>query len=734
MSLSKQLYILISIIFFMIFTGNFIISVNNTKDYLQIESVTKAQDTATSLGLTLKPLMKNKSDSEIDLVIKAVANRGFYKEIRVEDVGFTFTNMQLIENSKDIDGAYWNISDVRIDPKYGELSSSADDINLDKQLAKLENDTEQIFEQNDDFTDTVYLLIPSKNIKENDKIEVYFTASKDDKVVKTKAVLTYTKIIAKETRDVKFDTVPQWFIDMIPISLPEKSVDISDGWRTTAVLYVSANPGVAYEKLYAQAKGGLIYAIVAFIISIIFTVLFLRLILKPLKDIEQLAIDISNGHFRTIKKLPWTKELRSVSFAMNDMSTKIESMITKLNKNLEKMSEKLSTDELTGLGIKQTFDTDMKNMFINKQTGYILSIKIDDLATFAKHNDATTVNNLLKEFASILRNCGKDVLAYRFYGSEFALIVKNNDRQNIQKLVEQLQEEFEKLGKKIGKLNIAHIGVSLFNPYGTIAGILSRSNEAYEKAKQIGPNAAYIRDDEEEAKDMTQWKELVFDIIDNNKFDVVYIGDAYTLDGMKKLVMQEAFTSAKDKNGVAIPIGTFISIAEKYDKIVDFDKSVITKVLEHINSNNITHNISINISLDSLCNSQFQLWLKNMIKRNSSIASQLVFSVTSYGVAKDVDNFKLFIEMLHSVGAKIIVKRFESKFVPMNTIKEFNLDYIRLARDYTNGIKDDNTKYGFVESIQDLAQLLNIKIFAENVKDDKDYIIVQELGLYGASR
>jgi EAL domain-containing protein (putative c-di-GMP-specific phosphodiesterase class I) len=67
-------------------------------------------------------------------------------------------------------------------------------------------------------------------------------------------------------------------------------------------------------------------------------------------------------------------------------------------------------------------------------------------------------------------------------------------------------------------------------------------------------------------------------------------------------------------------------------------------------------------------------------------------------------------------------------------IKEFNLDYIRLARDYTSDIKTDTTKYGFVESIQDLANLLNIKIFAENVKNDKDYKIVKELGLYGASR
>ena len=88
MSLSKQLYIIISIIFILIFTGNFIISVKNTKEYLEIESITKAQDTATSLGMSLKTLLKDKYDPEIGSIINAIANRGFYKEIRLENSFF----------------------------------------------------------------------------------------------------------------------------------------------------------------------------------------------------------------------------------------------------------------------------------------------------------------------------------------------------------------------------------------------------------------------------------------------------------------------------------------------------------------------------------------------------------------------------------------------------------------------------------------------------------------------
>jgi EAL domain-containing protein (putative c-di-GMP-specific phosphodiesterase class I) len=266
--------------------------------------------------------------------------------------------------------------------------------------------------------------------------------------------------------------------------------------------------------------------------------------------------------------------------------------------------------------------------------------------------------------------------------------------------------------------------------------MLASATEAYEKAKLIGPNEVFIQEDNESARDMQQWKDLVFDIIDNKKFTVEYVGQAYGLNGETKnqLLMEEAFTKAKDNHGEFIPIGTFISIAEKYNKIIDFDKTVIKTVIDHIKTTQVKHTIAINLSFDSVFDIKFKNWLKTIILENSSIASQLVFSVSAYGVTKNVEKFKYFIEAIHQAGAKIIIKRFETKFIPLNEIKNFNLDFIRLARDYTFEIHKDSSKLGFVESMQELAKLLNIKVFAENVQDEKDFKIVKELGLYGASR
>uniref|UniRef100_UPI004048CB03 bifunctional diguanylate cyclase/phosphodiesterase n=1 Tax=Aliarcobacter sp. TaxID=2321116 RepID=UPI004048CB03 len=739
MSLSKQLYIIISIIFLMIFTGNFIISVKNTKEYLEIESITKAQDTATSLGMSIKTLLKDKHNPEVESIINAIANRGFYKEIRLEDAFFIIKEKDILNASKDLDDSIWKIVDINTDTKLGKLESLNANDDFEKELLALENsnNSENILEKQSN--EKIYNFIPNENYSDKKNITINFTAkNENNKTINSSTSLNISKILVQVKRDEKFDYIPSWFIKLIPIELEEQSSEISDGWQTTAIIYVSANAGDAYAKLYEQAKSAIIYALIAFIIAMFILFIFVQYILKPLKKIEKLANDIGSGKFGTIKDLPWTTEIKTVAVSMNDMSTKIESIIDKLNTNLENITNKLSKDDLTQLSLKQSFETDMKEMFIHKNTGYVFIIKIFDLSNFAKSHTNKEVNEFIKKFANILETTkveNRSSSAYRFFGSEFALIGKDFSFDDAKEFTNKIQKRFEELASEYNKSDIVHIGATPFNPIGTTPQILQSAVEAFEKATLIGPNESFITNMNQLSRDMDAWRDLIFYIVDNSKFNLKYIGDAYPLEKTPNdIIMQEAFATIKDKEGLDIPIGTFVSIAEKYEKIVDFDKKIIEKVINNILINNINHDISINLSLESISNTSFILWLEKFIQQHKIIAKQLVFSITAYAVAKDVDKFKFFADEMHQCGAKVIIKRFESKFIPLNSIKDFNLDYIRLAREYTHNVTNDSSKQSFIEAIVELTHLLNIKLFAENVQDNEDLETIKKLKVYGASR
>jgi len=710
----------------MIFTGNFIISVNNFTQYLQIESKTKSQDTATSLGVRLKPLINEDiNDPEIGLIISAIGNSGFYKEIRLEIAQFELTNNDLLMNH-NLESEF-KIKNVHVNEKDGTIVNEEEDNDIANQLALLEGgDSIDLIEQ------TKYTFIPNKDFPNNKDLQVSFTAYSENEEKELTTDITINRIPVQITREEKFENIPQWFINKIPLHMVETKSEIAK-WKTQAIIYVSANAGDAYAKLYEQAKGAIYYAVISFTISLIILIVFLRFILKPLTRIEILAKEISQGNFLTIQKLPWTTELKNVSTSMNDMSAKIKNMISKLNKNLEKMTDQLSKDDLTGLQLEQTFQTDMKQMFIKKSDGYVMSIKVDNFSTFAKNNPHKTVDQFLKDFANILKT-SENSDSYRFFGSTFALISKNNEQKSIEKSIDQLKISFEKLADQYGLSSVVHIGVTPFNPISTTDDILAQANEAYEMAKQIGNNEAFIRNKNDLARDMLEWKNLIFDIISNNLFKVGYINQSLSMENHNEILLEEAFTSASDKKNKNIAIGTFVSIAEKYDMVIDFDKAVIKQVINDIQKENIKHEILINLAFDSLINNDFKYWVKKTLQQYSSIANQLVFSVTAYGCVRDTQSFKDFIELVHNQNAKVILKRFETKFIPLDTLKDFQLDYIRLARDYTTNISNDQSKQSFVESICELSKLLNIKVFAENVKEEQCFESLKELGVYSASK
>jgi EAL domain-containing protein (putative c-di-GMP-specific phosphodiesterase class I)/GGDEF domain-containing protein len=720
---------IISFVFLLIFVGNTIITINNTKDYLEEESITKAKDTATSLGMILKLLISNKKDPEIVSTINAISDSGFYSQIRLEDAFYTFSDEDLLSKFITINGLKWNVLHVDIDKKFGELIINTDN-SLEKELDQLE-DIDIDEHVNTNLSDHIYTFLPSKNFTNNDILKLVVTIKKKNKIIKKIINLKLSKILVQTIRKVKFDDVPQWFIDFISINLKEQSSLINDGWKNTAIIYVQANPGVAYFKLYEQVKDTIIYSIFAFLIALLILYIFLRFILKPLKDIEILANEISKGNYLVIEKLPWTKELKNVSLSMNTMSNKIKNIIERLNQNIQDVSEKLSKDQLTSLETKQSFEEDLKNKFVSNQHGYVFIAQISELGSFAKVNGRNSVNNFLIEFANILKSI-KYVKAYRFYGSEFALITSNIDYAQCKNLAIELKKELEKLSLKINKVNIANIGAVPFTNLDTFGSVMSGASEAYEMAKQIGPNEVFIRKENNKSRGMLEWKRLVFDIIDNNKIDLDYIGDIKDLND--NLILQEAFSKMKDNQNNNLPIGIFLSVAEENGKIVDFDKIIIQKVIDYIYKNNIKHKISINLSIDSIKNIEFLSWLNTILDLNKDISNQIIFSLTAYNIAKYLKLFKEFTGIVKSKNTQVMIKRFDIKFIKIDQIKDIHPDCIRLARDYTTNISEDINKKSLVDSICKISELIDIKIYAESVTSENDFRLLKSFGLDGISR
>ena len=233
-------------------------------------------------------------------------------------------------------------------------------------------------------------------------------------------------------------------------------------------------------------------------------------------------------------------------------------------------------------------------------------------------------------------------------------------------------------------------------------------------------------------KTVAEWKELVFDTIDRNNYKVSYLGAVENMQ-TGEVMMEEAFSEAFDKSGQPVSIATFVSIAEKFVKIVDLDEGVITRTVEHIKANKTPHLVAINLSSRTVKNSDFRARLGGLIANNKAVAKHIVFSLSAYAVAKEINVYKEFISFAHSLNMKVIIKRFETQSMAPDLIKELRPDFVRLARDIGNGISRDEHKKEFTRTMIEVCELLDIQVLAENVKSETDFNCLKDIGVTGAS-
>lgn len=632
MSLSKQLLILISLIFLIVFSVSFMLSMNNIRNYLEVESEIHVQDTATSLGLSLSPHMTDEQDPILLTMMNAIFDMGYYQEMRLENV----------------DG---------------------------ENLVKL-------------------------------------------------------------TNPVQIEGVPDWLIQLLPMKPATAVSEISSGWNISGTIYVSSNPAYAYFKLYEQAKETLLYSLLIFIAAFALLMLVLRFTLQPLRDIQKQANEISSGNFTTITKLPWTREVRQVATSMNGMSKKIGDTIARLNSRLDSLNDSLKRDLLTGLFNQVTFNVDVKTALSAGHTGYAIYTKIDDLATISKDKGNQTVDKLLKEFADVLKQSApSNGFAYRLYGSEFALLCPEMDENSITVLAEQLKQDITTLGQQHDIDDMVHTGIVYFDRTSEFDRLMPALIEAYEQARNIGHNAYFIKQDSISSLSEQDWKKVVSQAIDTNSPEITFTAEAYNYSTAQPVkVMQEAFTVVKDSNGRVLPIGTFFSMAQEFSLAEMLDRCIVNKIISKMEQENQVSPVTINLSMVSVASTEFHIWLQARLEQSHLSNALLAFSVTAYAAAKDLAAFASFSSFVENLGATTLLKRYSSDIIGTDMLRELHIDYIRLARDVTENIRANASKPDFIEVIQEVASLLEIKVLAEAVKADDDFEFVKRAGLYGISR
>ncbi len=684
---------------------------NAKKDYeLNIDKYTNK--------LESKILLFDKNS--IEEFIKDAKNTEFIENVKIEYKRYFFNKENLIFQTKSFSDTSWNLADITIDARFGEIKKINDssffefipssEFNLNENLIV----KYQLFKNNEirNFIVPIDLsLVDNKNIE---KIESQYNSIYE--------FLYNLKIDEKITKELKIDDLNYATIEYTLSDYNLKRITYDYFIKLLILgmfLFLPIMVLLIYYHRYLENK----------------------YVTKPIRYLDNVVSNIVENRFSNIdnKLFEDSSEYKNLLNNISKLSNKVASLVNELNINKETLERNLLTDNLTGLYDKKMFDIDMKSMFVSSIEGYIFLLKIAKLNQIENSNGTIKTDDFILSYVNIINNVihlykDKNITFYRFHGAEFIILARDMsyiDASNFSdKIITTLLNEISKSYKLPD--NIFHIGGTPIDKYGTIDSIINLVNEAYTEAALNDRNGYKILEENKIKEEVEKTEAKVKQIIENNDFEISFAFDSYSFED--ELLMRELKPILKDEKGDNLPIGSFIAISEKLELNKKFDQNMILKALDYVKKNQVDYKIAINLSIKTIIDNDFIDFLENLVVKNSNIFKNILFSITSYTASVYKKEFISFVEQLNNLGIEILIKRYKTKEYSLEELADMKIDYIKVDKDLTQNIHNDLVKKHRMKNIIVFAEVNDVKIIVENIESDKDYVFLSKLDLYAINR
>ncbi|TKI70845.1 EAL domain-containing protein [Sulfurimonas crateris] len=420
----------------------------------------------------------------------------------------------------------------------------------------------------------------------------------------------------------------------------------------------------------------------------------------------------------------------------------ISSNITTLKDTDKKIYYHANYDSLTTIPNRAYFKKQLKSILQeSSQNGSKIALLFIDIDKFKEVNDTyghDVGDKMLVTIAKrLLNSVREDDTVARIGGDEFVLIAK--DIKSIE-IVEQLAR---KLQRKIREpleidthiFNVTlSIGIAIYPQHGTTRQeLLKNADIAMYEVKKTKRDDFRIYDKSmsSEAATKLSMKADIRRALEKNEFVMHYqpVIDFKT----NSIVGAEAFVRwHHSKRGILEP-SEFLELVLSGDMDKEFNCMVVSKVLNDLVIMNKTFLnkklvVSVNISKNQFFNPTFSSNVSEASKSYSIDKSQIEFKIVENQIMKNSSVAKENIETLHLMGFKIALDDFGVEHSSLNNLKNFKVDKLKIDRSFIKNIAQDENDLNIVKSIVNTAKLFNLKVQAEGIETQKQYMELKKIG------
>ncbi len=537
------------------------------------------------------------------------------------------------------------------------------------------------------------------------------------------------------------DGVPGWFLNLVQIESPSATEIVSNGWYEVGDLTVTSSPEGAYRDLWRITSEQLKTFLIVLVLACILMAFILRLVLRPLGEVEQQAVAISERDFRVLERIPRTRELRSVVLAMNRMVEKLKKIFAEQVELAERFRAQSLRDPVTGLGNRREFDSRLKAHMASEQgsgVGAVLFLTIGDFGKYNEEQGHVAGDLLLEQVAQVMVTQLQEVTNVaisRNAGANFNAFLPNLTGDKAAEMIEQCYQALIDLHvfQEVMPHNVVHIGASYSEEKRDMKALLSECDMALREAQGRGVNCwiMYQRADDSTQRDKPvrqagEWQSILTRVLSTRSL-IFHYQPIFSLPDRK--VCHFEVLARIELDGEVVSAGGFLPMAERFNLLPMFDRLIIELALERLAEHPEVH-LCVNISPHSLESPEFVDWVREYARSHKDVR-RLILEVPEYSVQTRGEQVRRLVQLSRELGAQMSIDHFGVGAATFSYLQSLRVQSVKVDRSFIRDIHNSPDNQFFVQSMAQIAHGQDIALYAEGVESDEEWKQLEELGLDG---
>jgi diguanylate cyclase (GGDEF)-like protein len=498
------------------------------------------------------------------------------------------------------------------------------------------------------------------------------------------------EILFKRESEIQSTHVPQWFIDLIDITAPVASANVSAGWSPIGVLNVQSDVSYAQTQLYSILKNLIIsFTALAFVGLVILNFL-IHTVLKPLKQVQLQAEAVSRNEFITQTNIPKTKEFKDVVVGMNNMVQKVKVMFDKGNEELKRQKEMEYIDPATKLrNRKYLVDKLPEYLKIDASSkgGVNMMIAFSGVVEANEKIGHRDVDALFVKMAEIFKaysnNYFNSIVA-RLNGTEFSILLPDCESEDSIELAEGIRDTVKEAIKEAGldtDVTFISIGIYEYSYTQSVGQLLSLSDNSLAKAKFDDSNINL--DHFENATDVMgkdAWREIIKKAVEMDGFEFL---SYKAVDARDKKDVHNALSISMNVDGKTYYYGEFMAPANQ----AGLGKEIYNKILEMMfvrPDMRLQGSIcSLRLPYDYLYPKETYDYMVKLFDRYAQkLPFKLIIEMPDKLISQNSESVKLYKELLQKYDFEMAVFEFIGESSDYQYLQDLRPAYIKGEAEY----------------------------------------------------